>query len=102
MIRNGMQQQANCLEAVVTHTVWNATRASADPQFRKCRRCGAEQETLKHRIWECPVNKLIMFDCASMFFDFLHFFGGVSKLFFELFVVAPYIAVQVVLVKIFF
>ena len=48
MVRHGRQQQANCLEAVVTHTVWNATRASADPQFRKCRRCGATHETLKH------------------------------------------------------
>ena len=59
MIQNGKQQQANCLEAVVTHTVWNATRASADPQFRKCRRCGAEQETLKDRYWECAANKEI-------------------------------------------
>ena len=59
IIRKGMQQQANCLEAVVTHTVWNATRASADPQFIKCRRCGAEHETQTHKFWECPANKLI-------------------------------------------
>ena len=34
LTKQGRQQQANCLEAAVTHTVWNATRASADPQFR--------------------------------------------------------------------
>ena len=59
LVRCGMQKQANCLEAVVGHTVWNAGRATTVPEFAKCRRCGAGTETLKHRFWERPANKEI-------------------------------------------
>ena len=57
LVRCGKQQQANCLESVVGHTVWNAGRATSVPENAKCRRCGAENETLRHRFYECPANK---------------------------------------------
>lgn len=47
MVREGKQQQSNCLEAVV-YMVWKATRAAVGPQFRKGRKCVAEAERLKH------------------------------------------------------
>lgn len=52
-------QQANCQEAVVALAVWNAMRASADPQYRNCWRRGADLGTLDHRFWECPENEKI-------------------------------------------
>lgn len=66
LVRCGKQQQANCLEAVVGHTVWNAGRATTNPLYAKYRRCGADHETLKHRFWECPANKLIDSDDVRM------------------------------------
>ena len=57
LVRCGKHQQANCLEAVIGHTVWNASRATSVPEHAKCRRCGAENETLRHRFWVCPANK---------------------------------------------
>ena len=43
----------------MAHTVRNAARASADAQYRKRRRCGADLETLDQRFWECPENQKI-------------------------------------------
>ena len=61
--RQGRFNQANCVEATLAHTVWNGTRAAADPEHRKCKRCGGkEYETLKHRYWECEANKKIECD----------------------------------------
>ena len=35
LVRCGKQQQANCLEAVVGHTVWNAGRAKSNPEYAR-------------------------------------------------------------------
>ena len=62
LIGRGRLQQANCLEAIVTHTERNATRAAADPQHRKSRRCGCSQETLRRLYWDYDANKDIKDD----------------------------------------
>ena len=50
----------------MSHTVLNVARATANPLYAKCRRCGEAKETFKHRFWECPANKLIDSDDVRM------------------------------------
>ena len=49
LVRKGRTDQANCLEPIVVHSVWNAARLHADPELRQCKKCGKGAETLKHR-----------------------------------------------------
>ena len=42
------------LQAAVAHNIWCSLRATDDPLFMKCTRCGQGDETLLHRRWACP------------------------------------------------
>ena len=59
-IRQGKRQQANCLETIVVHGIWNNARAHKDEDQKECKRCGkGKEETLKHRYYECEANERI-------------------------------------------
>ena len=49
LVMKGERQQANCLEPIVLHSVWNAARLHAGPTLRQCKKCGEGVETLRHR-----------------------------------------------------
>lgn len=50
----GRIQEAMALQAAVTHKIWCASRATDDPLFMQCPRCGDPKETLLRRHWFCP------------------------------------------------
>ena len=54
LLAEGRVQEAMALQAAVTHNVWCASRATDDPLFMQCPRCGHDKETLLHRHWTCP------------------------------------------------
>ena len=58
VLAEGKVDEANALRAIVTHNVWYATRATKDTELMTCKRCGEEDETLVHRLWTCPNNRL--------------------------------------------
>ena len=43
------------MQAAVTHNIWCSSRATDDPLFTQCTRCGQGDETLLHRHWACPM-----------------------------------------------
>ena len=58
LLATGKIDEANALRAVVTHNVWYAQRTTKDTDLRTCPRCGAEEESLLHRLWTCKNDEL--------------------------------------------